>query len=270
MSARISVLMSVYNNEATVSDSIASIAAQTYADWELLLVDDKSTDGSLRILADWARRDSRIRLIQNERNMGLAASLNRALAEARGEYVARMDGDDISLPHRFEKQVAFLDAHPEHAIVGSSALVFDREGVWETRTCKELPQKEDFLWGTQFIHPSVMMRREALLAVGGYRVCRDTLRTEDYDLFMRMYAHGFTGYNLSEPLLRYYDTRHPKAVRYRFRISEARIRWSGFRALGLMPAGLPYAVKPLVVGLIPGGLKRRLQRHHASRTGGGV
>lgn len=270
MSVRISVLMSVYNNEATAGDSIASIVAQTYADWELLLVDDKSTDGSLRILADWARRDSRIRLIQNDRNLGLAASLNRALNEARGEYVARMDGDDISLPQRFEKQLTFLDAHPEHAIVGSSALVFDRDGVWETRICKELPQKKDFLWGTQFIHPSVMMRRVALLAVGGYRVCRDTLRTEDYDLFMRMYAYGFTGYNLAEPLLRYYDPRKPKRVLYRFRISEARIRWSGFRALRLMPCGLPYVAKPLIVGLIPGGLKRRLQRRRDNWTGGGV
>ena len=252
MSARISVLMSVYNNEATVSDSIASIAAQTYADWELLLVDDKSADGSLRILADWARRDSRIRLIQNERNMGLAASLNRALAGARGEYVARMDGDDISLPHRFEKtdRVSGRPSGARHR--GQQRLVFDREGVWETRTCKELPQKKDFLWGTQFIHPSVMMRREALLAVGGYRVCRDTLRTEDYDLFMRMYARVY-GYNLAEPLLRYYDPRHPKAVRHRFRISEARIRWQGFYALGLMPAGLPYVLKPLVGACCPAG-----------------
>ena len=266
MSARISVLMSVYNNEATAGDSIASIVAQTYADWELLLVDDKSTDGSFRVLSDWARRDSRIRLIRNERNLGLAASLNRALAEARGEYVARMDGDDISLPQRFEKQVAFLIAHPEHAVVGSSAILFDREGEWGIRAGAQQPTKKDFLWGTQFIHPSVMMRRGALKAVGGYRVCRDTLRTEDYDLFMRLYAHGFTGYNLGEPLLRYFDPRQPKPVRYRFRVSEARIRWSGFRALGLMPGGLPYVLKPLVVGLLPGGLKRRLQQR---RTQGG-
>jgi glycosyltransferase involved in cell wall biosynthesis len=252
--------MSVYNNEATAGDSIASIVAQTYADWELLLVDDKSTDGSFRVLADWAQRDSRIRLLQNEHNLGLSASLNRALAIATGEYIARMDGDDISLSQRFAQQAAFLDAHPEFAIVGSSAVTFDREGEWGTRAGVSQPQKRDFLWGTQFIHPSVMMQRAALIAVDGYRVCRETLRTEDYDLFMRLYARGYKGYNLAEPLLRYYDPRQPRHVRFRFRVNEVRIRWSGFRALGLLPGGLPYVFKPLAVALLPGGLKRRLQQ----------
>jgi glycosyltransferase involved in cell wall biosynthesis len=269
MNPKISVLMSVFNNEATAGESIASIAAQTFSDWELVLVNDASTDGSLDVLNDWAQRDSRIRLFSNERNLGLPASLNRALEQARGGYVARMDGDDVSLPQRFERQAAFLDAHPEFAIVGSACILFDREGEWGTRTGRETPQKKDFLWGTQFVHPATMMRHDALLAVGGYRVCRDTLRTEDYDLFMRMYAQGFLGYNLSEPLLRYYDPRRPKPVRYKFRVNEARVRLTGFRALGLMPAGLIYVLKPLAVGLIPGRLKRRLQHRRSGRKGGG-
>jgi glycosyltransferase involved in cell wall biosynthesis len=260
MNPKISVLMSVYNNETTVDASIASIAAQTHSDWELILVNDSSTDRSLEVLSNWAKRDNRIRLFSNGRNMGLTASLNRALEKARGEYIARMDGDDVSLPQRFELQAAFLDAHPEHAIVGSSAVLFDREGEWGTRAAHEMPRKKDFLWGSQFIHPSVMMRRSALLAVHGYRDCPDTLRTEDYDMFMRMYASGFSGYNLSEPLLRYYDPRMSKPVHYHFRINEAKVRLSGFRALGLMPIGLIYVIKPLVVGLLPGKLKRRLQQ----------
>jgi hypothetical protein len=113
-----------------------------------------------------------------------------------------------------------------------------------------------------------MMRRSALISVDGYRVCRDTLRTEDYDLFMRLYARGYKGYNLAEPLLRYFDPRLPRHVRFRFRVNEVRIRWSGFRALDLLPRGLPYVFKPLAVALLPGGLKRRLQQRPP--RGGGV
>lgn len=261
MSPKVSVLMSIYNNEATVDASIASIVNQTFTDWEMILWNDASTDKSADKLKSWAQHDSRIRLFSNASNQGLAASLNMALGKAHGEYVARMDGDDVSLPERFERQVDFLDSHPQYAMLGSACTLFDEAGDWGTRTALPDPQKKNFLWGSQFIHPSVMIRHEALKAVGGYRVCRDTLRTEDYDLFMRMYAHGFTGYNLSEPLLRYYDKRIPRHVRYAHRISEAKIRLRGFKALGLLPAGLPYVIKPLVVGLLPGGLKRRLQQN---------
>lgn len=265
MSPKVSVLMSVYNNEATVDASITSIVRQTFADWEMILWNDASTDSSAEKLTAWTQRDSRIRLFSNTHNLGLAASLNLALQKSEGIYIARMDGDDVSLPERFEKQVAFLDSHPQYAILGSACTLFDEAGDWGTRTGLTTPQKKDFLWGSQFIHPSVMMRRDALAAVGGYRVCRDTRRTEDYDLFMRMYAHGFTGYNLSEPLLRYFDTRIPRHVRYAHRVNEAKIRLHGFKALGLLPAGLPYVLKPLVVGLLPGRLKRRLQQNHRTQ-----
>lgn len=270
MIAKVSVLMSVYNNEATADASIASIVNQTHTDWELILWDDASTDGTTEKLKSWALRDSRIRLFSNAWNMGLAASLNLALAEAQGEYIARMDGDDVSLPERFHKQIAFLDSHPEYAIVGSACTLFDESGDWGTRSGCNAPQKKDFLWGSQFVHPAVMMRRDALLAVGGYRVCRDTVRTEDYDLFMRLYAHGFTGYNLSEPLLRYYDKRVPRRVRFAHRINEVKIRFHGFKALGLLPAGLPYVFKPIAVALLPGGLKRRLQHNRQSAKDGSV
>ncbi len=270
MSPNVSVLMSVYNNEATVDASIASIAGQTYADWELILWDDSSTDGTAQKLKSWALRDSRIRLFSNAQNLGLAASLNLALAQAQGQYIARMDGDDVSLSERFEKQAAFLDSHPEYAIVGSACSLFDDAGDWGERSGNTVPQKKDFLWGSQFIHPAVMMRRDALKAVGGYRVCRDTVRTEDYDLFMRLYAHGFAGYNLAEPLLRYRDSRVPRRVRFAHRVNEMKIRLHGFKALGLMPAGLPYVFKPLAVALLPGRLKRRLQQNRQTAKDGTV
>ncbi len=268
MSPKVSVLMSVYNNEATVDASIASIVNQTFTDWELILWDDASTDGTAKKLKSWELHDSRIRLFSNAENLGLAPSLNLALAQAQGCYIARMDGDDESLPERFQKQTAFLDTHREYALVGSACTLFDDAGDWGKRSGNAAPQKKDFLWGSQFIHPAVMLRRDALTVVGGYRVCRDTVRTEDYDLFMRLYAHGFTGYNLAEPLLRYRDNRVPRRVRFAHRLNEVKIRFRGFKALGLLPVGLPYVLKPIAVAMLPGGLKRRLQHNrHASKEG---
>ena len=264
MTPGISVLMAVYNNEKSAGESICSIAEQTFTDWEMIIIDDASTDGTPQILADWARRDVRIRVYSNSENRGLAASLNKALGFSRGGYIARMDGDDVSFPRRFEKQAAFLDSNEQYAIVSSSCVLFDEKGEWGFRGCIERPQKKDFLWGSCFLHPAVMMRRDALISVGGYRVCRDTMRAEDYDLFMRMYAKGYAGYNFKEPLLYYFESRYPKPVSFSARISEAKVRWSGFKELGLLPAGLAYVFKPLAVGMLPRRLKRFLQR----RAGG--
>jgi glycosyltransferase involved in cell wall biosynthesis len=258
--------MSIHNDIHTVDRSIASIVCQTYQDWEFLICNDASTDGSMQILLDWAEKDKRISVVENERNIGLAASLNRLLDQARGEYIARMDGDDVSLPGRFEKQVEFLDQNPAYAFVGSSCYLFDETGEWGKRNTIEKPAKENFLWGTRFAHPTVMLRRDALASVGGYRVSRETMRGEDFDLWMRMYARGFIGYNIQEPLFRYYESRNPVRKRkYRYRIDEAIIRAKGYRQLGLLPRGVPYVIKPLLVGLIPYDLKRKIQKVYYGR-----
>ena len=264
---KVSVLMSIHNNESSIDASVRSIVSQTFADWEMILWNDASTDGSLKRLEEWSRRDSRIKLYSNSRNLGLAASLNLALEKSVGQYIARMDGDDIAMPDRLARQVNFLDTHPQYAILGAACMLFDESGEWGTRTGLAAPQKKDFLWGSQFIHPVTVMRRDALVSVGGYRACRDTLRAEDYDLFMRMYAKGYVGYNLPEPLLRYYEPRGPRHVKYVLRLREAKVRLKGFRALGLMPGGLPFVFKPLLVGLLPGKLKRSLQNRRYKEGG---
>jgi glycosyltransferase EpsE len=132
----------------TVDRSIQSIVDQTYQDWEFIICNDASTDGTWQKVLAWTEKDKRISASENERNLGLAASLNRLLELASGEYIARMDGDDVSLPDRFEKQVAFLDRNPAYAFVGSSCYLFDESGEWGMRKTIEKPQKENFLWGT--------------------------------------------------------------------------------------------------------------------------
>ena len=252
--------MSIFNDASCLEASIQSMVDQTFGDWEFIIWNDASTDGSYEKLMAWSEKDHRIKVFSNEQNLGLAASLNKALEKSTGEYIARMDGDDRALPDRLAVQVDFLDNHPEFSIVSGGCILFDQMGEWGKRSGKEIPEKRDFLWGSQFLHPASIMRRDDLLAVGGYRVCKDTQRAQDYDLFMRMYAKGYKGYNLEGPLLYYFESKTPQRKRrFTYRIGEAKIRYHGFKALGLLPGGLIYVIKPLIVGLIPYGMKRNLR-----------
>ncbi|WP_343528801.1 glycosyltransferase [Sphingomonas sp.] len=218
---RITVALCVYDNAPYLGAALDSLLAQSFSDFELLVVDDGSTDGSSTIIADYVRRDSRIHAY-HQPNLGLIAGLNRIIGMARGEYIARMDGDDIALPERFARQVAFLDAHPDHGVVGTQFL-----GITETGTTRRdqplarplsaeavaaaLPQ------GSPLCHPSVMMRRDLVRAVGGYRVAYR--HCEDYDLWLRLSERTRMA-NLPERLLLYrYSTtqvshRHALAQHY--------------------------------------------------------
>jgi glycosyltransferase involved in cell wall biosynthesis len=123
---RISVVMSVYNGEKYLRQAIESILQQTYTDFEFIIIDDGSTDSSREIIQSYD--DKRIRLVINEQNIGLTKSLNKGIRLAKGEFIARMDADDISLPQRFEKQVAYLDSHPEVGVLGTYANIIDHRG----------------------------------------------------------------------------------------------------------------------------------------------
>ena len=249
----ISVLMATYNdNPVYAARAIDSILAQTFTDFELLICDD----GSDADYADWLRgcckKDARIRRIRNRKNRGLAASLNRCIACASGRYLARMDADDISGADRLEKQAAFLKAHPEYAFVGCNARLTGAHGVWGERRMEEVPGRTSFLPTSPFIHPSVMFRREAFAAAGGYQKSRRYLRAEDYELFMRLYALGLRGYNMQMPLIDYQEDQNAYRKRkYRYRFCECVTRLYGFRRLGILKGNVRYVLKPLLAGLIP-------------------
>ena len=257
----LSVISGAYNlaNCKYLEKSLTSLTSQTYRDIEIILCDDGSTDGTYEILKRFAETDDRIKLIRNETNLGLVKTLNRCLSLAEGKYIARHDCDDYNDLTRFEKQVAYLEAHPNLGILGTSAYLFDDNGVFAVDTMPRVVKKSDFLFNNPYKHGSVIFRRETILRADGYRVAKDTVRNEDYDLFMRI--HTFTeGENLDEPL--YYfleDDAARKRRKYRYRINEARVRLHGFKSLGLMPKGLLYVIKPLIVGLLPGFVLRKLQ-----------
>lgn len=131
--ARISVLMGIYNCASTLVEALDSLENQTYKDFRIILCDDGSKDNTLQVAQDYAKKYDNVIVIWNERNMGLNYTLNHCLKYADTEYVARMDGDDISLSIRFEKEVAFLDAHPEYAVVSAPMIYFDEKGEFSRR-----------------------------------------------------------------------------------------------------------------------------------------
>lgn len=201
----VSVCMPVYNGERYLREAVDSILNQSFGDFELLILDGGSTDGSPAILQDYAARDPRIRLTSRP-GMRLTASLNEMLDQARGEFIARMDADDISLPERLERQVQYLRGHPECVLVGSAALVIDPEGdplsVWFTETTHEVLDARNLdlsLLESSLCHPAVMMRRRIVLDAGKYDM---GCLAEDLDLWLRLAERGRLA-NLPEPLLKY-------------------------------------------------------------------
>jgi glycosyltransferase involved in cell wall biosynthesis len=183
----ISVLMPVFNAERYVAAAVESVLVQTLGDFEFIIIDDGSTDRSPAILAEFARRDSRIRLLR-QANTGHSVAMNEGLRLCRGEFVARMDADDISRPERFQQQVTFLRAHPECVLVGCGLLRIDADG---DPLCEELlpethePIEERLLAGQGAIcHPATMIRRQAMVRVGGYREAFHG--AEDHDLWLRL------------------------------------------------------------------------------------
>jgi glycosyltransferase involved in cell wall biosynthesis len=210
---QIAVVMSVYNNAEFLLKAIDSIRAQTFRDWQLIIVDDGSTDGSAEIVRQLLPRDWRIKLISRE-NKGLTVSLNEALAVARSPYIARMDGDDIALPERFEKQIAYLRSHPECVCLGSQVELIDPFDAPIEKPVHKLTHEEidaELLKGAGWalVHPVTMMRRDAIERVGRYK--EEFNNVEDLDLFLRLAEIGRVA-NLPDVLLKY--RKHASSVNH--------------------------------------------------------
>jgi len=208
----LSVIMPVRDAGPYLVEALESVLDQSRRDFEFLITDDGSTDESPAILRRYAESDPRVRLVPR-RGEGYLVALNQMLAEACGEFVARMDADDVSMPGRFERQASYLEANPGCLVVGSRVLVVDPDGdplcVWnEEQGHEEIDGAHlDGGRGAVICHPSAMMRREAVLAAGGYRERFYT--AEDLDLFLRLAERGRVA-NLPEVLLKY--RMHPRSV----------------------------------------------------------
>lgn len=198
----VSVIMSVFNEEEHLHESIDSILNQTFADFEFIIVDDGSTDRTCDVLSDYEKKDVRIKVFRQE-NKGLAVSLNNGISRSKGKLIARMDADDMALPERLEKQVAYLKSHPGVDVLGTAALLRNAQG--EKLGIMVLPEEHESIIKIMYkaspiIHPSVIMRRETILSVGGYR--EDLARAQDYELWSRLF-NKCRFHNLQTPLLIY-------------------------------------------------------------------
>ncbi|WP_271078656.1 glycosyltransferase [Aurantiacibacter sp. MUD61] len=204
-SPALSVAMSVYNGERFLAPAIQSVLDQSFGDFEFLILDDGSTDSSRAIIEEFAARDTRIKPILRE-NRGLVASLNQLLETAAAPLVARMDADDICRHNRFEKQIAFLAAHPDHGVVGSWSEDIDENGQpWFTGGVDHAVTNEEMkavaaCGGQLLVHPAVMYRKDIVLGVGGYHAA--FRHCEDYDLWLRLASETKMA-NIPERLLRY-------------------------------------------------------------------
>ena len=265
--AKISIIMGIYNCADTLSEVIDSILNQTYTDWQMIMCDDGSSDNTYKVANSYvAKYPKKFVLIKNECNQGLNYTLNHCLKYADGEFIARMDGDDISMPTRFEEELRAFKEHPDISIVSTQMLYFDENGVFGKSNNDGYVKKESFPKGTPFCHAPCMVKKEAFDAVKGYAVSKHLLRMEDYDLWTRMYEQGYKGYNIGKPLYKMRDDRNAvKRRKYKFRINEAYVIYKAVRNLKLQKKDYLYVLRPLVLGLVPTPLyvylhKKRLGR----------
>lgn len=267
----ISVIMGVYNGERFLAEAVESILKQSYGDFEFIICNDCSMDASAEMLRSYAAADSRIVLLENERNMGLAATLNRCLAVAQGEFIARMDCDDRALPERFAVQTQWLRQHTDVDVLGSAVEYMDDNGdVYGAMSMDSLCVRSvtEVVRGSCVIHPTVMMRAETLRRVGGYTVNSLTTRAEDYDLWCKIAGGGGMIAVLPQTLLQYREDQSNIVRRkYKYRVQEARLKYRWIRQIG-RTADLFYAVKPLLVGLLPLGIYKKLHKKSIVGTTG--
>lgn len=202
----VSVIMGVYNETPyMLRTSIESIIKQTYTNLEIIIVIDNPKIQSLySIIEEYAEKDSRIIVLQNDINIGLAKSLNRGIEIAKGKYIARMDADDISLNNRIEIEVACLEKNPNITLVYSGVIKIDTVGNKISRTIT-VPRNENFLmqaleYNNIVVHPSVLVKTSVIKKVGGYN---EFLVSQDYDLWLRLKKSGYKFYCVEQPLLLY-------------------------------------------------------------------
>jgi glycosyltransferase involved in cell wall biosynthesis len=249
----ISVIMGVHNGAKRLEDSIRSIIAQSHENWEFIICDDGSCDGSYEKLKSQYGSDSRFKIIRNRTNLGLAATLNHCIEHCNGDFIARMDDDDISYPERFEQELKFLLQHPDISFISSSIDIYDGNKVVGLRKLKKYPQKIDLIWNSPFVHPTTMFRAADLREAGCYRVAPETGRGQDYDLFMRLYGMGYKGANLQEPVYRFtVDEMNLKRRTFKARIGEMKIRSHGYKKMGIMPWAALIILKPMVAHFFMG------------------
>ena len=257
--------MGIYNCADTLPEALDSLYQQTYQNFRIILCDDASTDETYKVAKSYADKYDNIYLMRNEQNLKLAATLNRCLEFVDTEFVARMDGDDVSLPTRFEKEIEFLDNNPDYALVSCAMIHFDESGDWGIGKPVEFPNKNDFKTTSPFAHAACMVRTETMKEVGGYTVNNLLERGQDYYLWYKIYKAGFKGYNFQEPLYKMRDGRDAIARRkMKNRYKAALIRYEVLKGLGV-PNAFVYSFIGFTKAFIPKSLMSYIRKKRMNR-----
>lgn len=234
MMEKVSIIMAVYNCEKTISRAIDSVLNQTYTDWVMIICDDGSCDGTFGIMKSYEEKyPEKFVLIKNDKNRKLPYSLNQCLRYVKTDLIARMDGDDWCQPTRLEKQVKFLEEHPDIDLVGTGVTVSDGKSRIASIIKTTMPTKETMLYSNAFSHATIMTYKRVYDALGGYSLDPAVLRVEDVDLWCRFLAAGYKGYNLQEEL--YVILENINAVKrrtFKARLNSARTRCRGYHLMG--------------------------------------
>lgn len=267
---RVSVIMGAYNCASTLDEALESIRLQSFDDWEMVICDDGSSDATWDLLASWRDRyPGQITILRNDRNRQLSFTLNRCLAAASGDLIARMDADDRALPERLEKQVAYLDAHPETDLVGTRMRRFSEDGLADVVDVPENPDRWSLKNGVPFCHATILARREVFERVGNYTVSARAVRNEDLDLWFRFFDASLRGVNIPEPLYLVREdvaAMRRRTIKGRFNVFLTQV--NGYRLLGYPRRWYVWPALSLTKALVPIRLAaayRRLQKWRGLR-----
>ncbi len=250
---KVSIVLSAYNSEKFLKQALESIINQSYQDFEFIIFDDASKDSTKKIIQNFAIKDSRINPIYSDVNKGLTVNLNKAISLAKGEYIARMDADDIAFSSRIEKQVKFLDDHREIDLVGSAA--FDINEAGEEIQLRKSPKLHDGIIAllpkaNPITHSTVMFRKKSFAVIGYYNEAYRT--TQDYEMWFRAAGKGLKFHNLQEILLKYrMDNNYHKRKSLKYRLYDCKLRLQGFKHINLPFYRYYYALIPIILGLLP-------------------
>jgi len=262
-SPKVGVIMSVYNGEKYLKEAIESILNQTFRDFEFIIVNDGSIDKTEDILDDYAKQDSRMKIIKNRNNIGLTKSLNKAIQDAKGEYIARMDADDISLPKRLEKQVKFMEKNPKVGLLGVAYYQMNSKGEIVGKNIFPISNKKlqkALIKYNHFFHASVMIRKNILNEAGLYN--ENIKSAQDYDLWFRI-ARVSKIANLSEFLMiqRYSMERISINYKNKQMRSSIKIRKNAIRK-GQYPLWCYiYLIRPYILLILPFKVRNFLREH---------
>ncbi len=249
----ISIIMSVYNAEKYLKESLESILSQTYKNFEFIIVEDCSSDSSLNILKEYAMQDQRIILIENKRNLGLTKNLNKAIKISKRKYIARMDADDISEKNRLEEQIKFLENNHEIDILGTFSKNINELG--EVIGRRKAPIKhEDILKllpkVNPIAHPTVMFRKSSLKQIGGYNEAYR--KCQDYELWFRAASFGLKMHNIPNFLMKYrMNDNYVTRKSWEYRKTDIKIRLKGYKELRLSHPKYIYLLIPIILACMP-------------------